>query len=185
MEKNQLATTTNNEFLEIYSPKALQLQFREVTTIALALQTKSKSIALLKNEYSEDKIAALIKLQLIELNEILNLKRPLSETQIDAIADEVLIQYYHLTMADIYLIFRRARIGHYGEFYESINMPKVLSWFRSYFDERCEEAARQSMDNASQYKYIGDRTCDENAKNEHRIQLGVLKQKLMKNNPNQ
>ena len=178
MENNKLATTTKTEFLETYSPKALQLQFREVTTVALALQTKSKSIALLKNEYPEEKLAALIKLQLIDLNDMLNLKRPLSETQIDTIADEIFTQYFHLTMADIYLIFRRAKTGHYGEFYESINMPKVLSWFRTYFDERCEEAARQSMDKANSYKYIDDRTSVEELKKEHRVRLGALQQQF-------
>lgn len=156
METQTLPTVINNESLAIYSPKNLQLEFKNVTTVTQALQTGSKSMVALKNEFSTKKVEALIKLQLIELNEILNLKRPLNEKQIDDIAVEIVSQWYYLTMADVYLIFRRAKIGWYGEFYESINMPKILTWFRNYFDERCSEAERQSIERAEQNKYYSN-----------------------------
>lgn len=157
MEKQTSVTSTSSKSLEIYSPKNLRITYREVTTVEQALAVKSKSLLSLKNMYSPEKIAALIKLQLIELNELLNLKRPLTEQQIDAIADEILTQWHYLTMADIYLIMRRAKTGYYGEFYESITMPKVLTWFRDYFDERCDESERLSIQEASNYKVEGER----------------------------
>jgi hypothetical protein len=108
-----------------------------VQTIEQAIDTPSHSLSSLKKRLGDKKTEALIKVYLIELSEALNLKRPLTEFQIDEIAFEVLNEFYNLSMADIHVIFRRAKTGYYGEFYDSLNMPKVLKWFRDYFHRRC------------------------------------------------
>lgn len=145
MANQELQKATSNQFLTTYSPKALLVQFRGVNTVMAAIDAKSESLMELARTYSIEKVAALIKLQLIQLNEILDLKRPLGETAIELIAEEVITTYKQLTLADIHLIFKRALTGHYGEYYESITTPKVLTWFRLYFDERCEVYAERSL----------------------------------------
>ena len=150
------ATATDAGFLTIYNPRELTDRYRGVQTVSQALSIKSESIGGLNRTFGSQKVEALIKLQLVYLNDLLNLKRPLNEVQIDEIALEIVSVYVHLTMADIHLIMRRARTGHYGEFYESLNMPKVLRWFFDYFEERCEVAARRSLDSHCQVKEWND-----------------------------
>lgn len=72
-----------------------------------------------------------IMMYLIDLREKINAKRHLSDEQIEEIAFEVVNSFYHFTIADIHVVFRRAKLGEYGEFYESIDMPKVMSWFKA------------------------------------------------------
>ncbi len=120
-------------------------------TIA-ANRDKYPSLARLRAEYGTQKIEAIIKLHLIDLCENVNLKRPLRDTQVDNIAREIVAEFYSLTIADIHVIFRKAKTGEYGEFYESLDMPKVLSWFRGYFSDRCTAAAQQSVNESGIYR---------------------------------
>lgn len=146
--------------LETLQPDILGRELVHVRSLndALALATtdrdKYPSLARLRASYGTEKIEAVIKLHLIDLQNNVNLKRPLRPVQIDNIAREVVASFYSLTIADIHVIFRKAKIGEYGEFYESLDMPKVMSWFREYFDNRCELGASQSIN--SQFYDKGD-----------------------------
>lgn len=52
---------------------------------------------------------------------------------------ELIIETYpRLRISDVILIFKRAKIGHYGELYNRLDGPVVLSWFRKYEEERLE-----------------------------------------------
>lgn len=152
MESKQLATTTRVGSLTTLTPSGLNAAFRGVQTVEQAIDTKADRIGALVRAYNPEKIAAIIKLQLIELNEVLQLNKPLTERSIDLIADEIIANYSQLTMADVYLIMRRARTGEYGQFYEAVNMPKVMSWFKAYFDERCDVSAMRSQRESESYK---------------------------------
>lgn len=127
--------------------------------LSIAGGDKYPSLAVLRRDYGNEKIEAIIKLHLIDLCESVNLKRPLRATQIDSIAREIVAEYYALTIADVHVIFRNAKTGAYGEFYESLDMPKVMGWFRSYFAERLELAAEQS-ENHAHYDKGGNMTSE-------------------------
>ncbi|WP_420582059.1 hypothetical protein [Reichenbachiella sp.] len=167
--KSEIAT--KQEYLEIYSPKAMREAMKGVSTIQQAKALKTVSLAKIRKDIGSNAIEALIKIYLIQLSELLNLKRALTEDQIDEIASEVVATYYHLTMADVNLIMKRAKTGYYGELYEQLNMPKVMKWFADYFEERCELGERQSLDAHSQRKEYNDisrPSQDENTRNEFR-----------------
>ena len=142
--------------------------YREVRTVAQALDTPSETLISLKIRFGTEKAEALLKLQLVYLNEMLNLKRPLGEAQIDEIAAEVVAAQPHLTMVDVHVIMRRAMRGHYGEFYESLSMPKVLRWFTDYFEERCQVAEDRSLDAHAQVKEYNDTTRQSSAQAERK-----------------
>lgn len=137
--------------MTIYNPESLGRQLMEVRTVddALALASQNReqfpALSRLKRDFGAQKVETVIKLYLVDLVELVNLKRPLREKQIDAIAMEVVSTYYMLTIADVHVIFRRARNGEFGELYESMDMPKVMKWFSGYFAERCEAAANNSI----------------------------------------
>jgi len=151
MENNQqpLPQTTSKESLKIYSPDVVQQSLATIKTAndALAVYNKVPSLAKLRKEFGSDKIEAIIKLYLIEITELVNLKRPLTEPQIEYIAKEVLSTYYMLTIADVHVIFRKIKHGEFGSMYESMDVPKVLKIFQLYFDERCEIAEYNSRNN--------------------------------------
>lgn len=153
MEKDNqtLATVTSKNFLTIYSPDALNRQLMEIRNVndALALAESNHeqfpSLATLRKDHGSQKVETVIKLYLVELCEPVNLKRPLTERQIDTIAMEVVSRYYALTIADVHVIFRKAKNGEFGELYESMDMPKVMKWFSDYFNDRCEAGANASL----------------------------------------
>jgi hypothetical protein len=153
MEKDNqtLAPVTNKNFLTIYSPDALNRQLMEIRNVndALALAESNHeqfpSLAALRKDHGSQKVETVIKLYLVELCGLVNLKRPLTERQIDAIAMEVVSRHYALTIADVHVIFRKAKNGEFGELYESMDMPKVMKWFSDYFNDRCEAGANASL----------------------------------------
>lgn len=158
--KEKSVTTTNREFLETYNPKSLAVAFRDVKSPLAAIDSGGSNLWKLRKAHGDVKVAALIKLYMLELNNLLNLKRSLTEEMIDAIAEELLASFSMLNMADVHLVFRRAKTGHYGELYENVNMPKVLTWFTDYFEERCSAAAQRSVEEAQQYKRDTPRTSE-------------------------
>ncbi|MCQ2202415.1 MAG: hypothetical protein MJZ27_10045 [Bacteroidales bacterium] len=159
MEEKQQTTSavvTLNRYLGSCTPRELAKRFEGNLTISKIMQAKEPSLAAIKRVSSEAKVKALIKLQCVYLNEMLNLKRPLTEAMIDRIADDVMKEYYYLSMADVYLVFDRAIKGYWGEFYELVNVPMVEGWFRKYADERFEIAERRSIEEAESYKSAAD-----------------------------
>ena len=168
-------TNTGTKFLETYNPKKLAVIFKHATSPAACIDSGAVSLYGLRRDVGETKLQALIKLYLIDLNALLNLKRPLSEQMIDAIAEEIVSQFGYLNMADINLVFRRAKTGHYGELYETINMPKVIGWFTDYFNERCAVAAERSVQEAEQYKIDTDRVSDAMADADKAFKLKYMK----------
>lgn len=136
--------------MTIYSPNETQksLSIIRTTTDAIAVSDNVPSLAKLRKEFGSDKIESIIKLYLIEITELVNLKRPLTEAQIEYISREVLQTYYVLTIADIHVIFKKMKNGEFGSMYESMDVPKVLKIFQTYFDERCEIAEFNSRNNS-------------------------------------
>lgn len=68
----------------------------------------------------------------------------MTEDQLEMCATEIVNDYYGLKITDMTLLFKRIIAGSYGEFYESLSIPKVLSFFKSYFEERCNTAEEMS-----------------------------------------
>jgi len=114
---------------------------QDALAVAESDRDRYPSLAVLRRDYGDKKIAAIIKLYLIDLCENVNLTRPLRDAQVENIAREIVAEYYSMTIADVYVIFRKAKTGEYGDFFGSLDMPKVMSWFREYFADRCATGA--------------------------------------------
>lgn len=134
-------------------PNVLGRELAQVRTMQDALEIadnnrdKYPSLAVLRRDFGDTKIEAIIKLHLIDLCENVNLTRSLRDAQIENIAREIVSEYYNLTIADVHVIFRKAKTGEYGDFFGSLDMPKVMTWFREYFSDRCALAAQESINN--------------------------------------
>lgn len=152
---NQLAKVTKIASVEVYDPELLsrdkELVRINTVTQALALADQHPeqypSLATLRRDFNDEAVENIIKLYLIELTELVNLKRALTEKQIDVIAQNVVAQYYNLTIADVHVVFKQAVTGKYGSFYDALDVPKVMGWFSGYFDTRCDAAMEESINN--------------------------------------
>lgn len=137
-----------------FSPKACLKTFKGVKTVKQALMVKAPSVGMMVRQYGDTVMEGFIEMWLINLNESINLKRPLKEHQMEECAILVLEEFRHLTIADINIIFRKAKLGEYGELYETLSIDKVLTWFREYFEVRCDVAGSMTRQEADKFKYL-------------------------------
>jgi len=126
--------------------------FKNVKTIEDSLKMKSHTIGQLERGLGEKKIHNYIKMWLVNLEQTTNLKRGLSEVLIDETSYYIVTEFRNLTVSDINLIFKNAKMGKYGEFYESLTMSKILGWFNDYFSERMEVAGMLSNKESHAHK---------------------------------
>lgn len=161
----ELAKVTKIESVTVYDPEKLNRKLVTVKTVSDAMTiahdypSKFPSLAKIRTHYGSKATERIIKLYMIELTELVNLKRPLTEKQIDTIAMEVVARHYALTIADVHVIFKKAINGEFGDFYESLDVPKVMKWFDLYFDKRCEIGAQDSI-NSQFYDKGGNMTSE-------------------------
>lgn len=116
------------------------------------MNSNAPTLSNLVRTLSDIKVEAYIKLWLLDLNMTLELKHPLKEHQIDQIAFGIIDKYRNLNIADLNLIFKSAKYGEYGDFYDRITVPTVLKWFYNYYNDRCNTAGNQSYQNHVQHK---------------------------------
>ncbi|MFL0104951.1 hypothetical protein [Tenacibaculum maritimum] len=177
-KKAQLVTITSKELCEIYNPSKCMRLYSKCSTIPKALNSQAPTLSSLIRSIGGVKVEAYIKLWLIDLNLSLGLKQPLKEHQIDQIAFGVIENYRSLNIADISLIFKNAKHGKYGDFYDRITIPTVLKWFRLYFNDRCNVAASQSYQNHIQHKSAfanTPRSCENNLREGMKEMLSMSK----------
>lgn len=111
----------------------------------LAMDSNSPTIGTFQREKGLAFTEGLILAWLAYLNGMLNLNKPMSDDQIELCASEITQDYYFLKFSDLTLLFKNIISGKYGEFYESLSIAKVLSFFREYTEQRFELASSQSQ----------------------------------------
>jgi hypothetical protein len=168
-DQTGLAQITSNELWTIYNPRKAKRELAKVNTTALALCSTTPSLSHMRRTLGEDKVEAYIKLWLLDLNNLLDLKKPLNESQIDDVAFRIQLGYGSLNVADLNLVFARALNGDHGIMYDRVSIPTVMKWFKDYFEERCTTAASNSYDKHVQHKsaFATDKNIDR-GREEHR-----------------
>ena len=139
--------STFNSFATIYSPSLVREKYNTVLTIKDAVKVNAPRLGKAVNEYGSTKMKGYIKLWLIDLNMMSGVSRPLNEPQLDFIANSIINKCRELSIVDINLIFNNAIEGKYGQFYESLSPPKILSWFDEYLSVRMDICESMSFEN--------------------------------------
>ena len=139
--------SSKKNLLEKYSPKNCMLDFGKVKTIEQALNSKAPSIASFQRQQGRQFTEGLITFWLLYLNNILNLNKPMSEEQINLCSNMVVEEFYMFKVSDLTLLFKRIISGQYGEFYERLSIDKILTFFRTYLEERFTLAGEASLRN--------------------------------------
>jgi hypothetical protein len=132
--------------MQISSPSAARVEYFKVLTIESAIKINAPRLGMAINTYGSTKMKGYIKLWLIDLNMMSGVSRPLNEAQLDFIANNIITKYRDLSIADINLIFNNAIEGKYGQFYESLSPPKILSWFVDYLTLRMDVCESMSYE---------------------------------------
>ena len=106
----------------------------------------------------------MIEAHIVGLNESVNVKMPLKPLQMKEIAVEIQSTFFHLSMAEIFYVFRKAKKGGYGIFYNALSMPVVLDWFEQYSEERIKHFMEGQM-------RIHDKHKDDSLRSDERKEL--------------
>ncbi len=114
-------------------------------------QKNSPTINSIGRELGQKFSEGFIKAWLINLNEMLNLNKPMTESQINYTANYIINDkdLSRLQTVDIQLFSNQILSGQYGELYESLNPPKVLGFLSKYFNE-----ARNAGSSINELKHL-------------------------------
>lgn len=144
-EDSGLVLSTKEVFMRDYAISRCNEKFENVKSIKKIVEMNEPSISLVKKQFGKDFVQAYIATWIVNINGFLNLRFPMSETQIEETSRLIINNFYNLTIADIYLVINNAKMGLYGKFYDRIDGSMILSWFGKYFDERCNEFEQLSI----------------------------------------
>ncbi|MCF8219793.1 MAG: hypothetical protein K9J21_12540 [Bacteroidales bacterium] len=130
----------------------IQKQLRKVSTVQAALEAETPSLAVINKKFGEDFTQAYIEGWIVHLREFLNIGRKMTDEQTQETAMLILDEYYNISIADINIIFKRAKLGRWGQIYDRLDGQLILSWFDEYFQERCKASQEKSILEADKYK---------------------------------
>jgi hypothetical protein len=116
-----------------------QARKAKVPTLAAMSRTVQNGRA-----FGKEEVVRQIVKWLIELNEMMDLNRPMTNAQILMCAQMIMEDYYYLKSTDLALFFTRIIKGEFGEMYESLSLTKIMSWLAVYSEERMNMSAQES-----------------------------------------
>lgn len=93
--------------------------------------------------FGKEEVVRQIVKWLIELNEMMNLNKPMTNAQILMCSQMIMEDYYYLKSTDIALFFTRIIKGEFGEMYEALSITKIMSWLAIYSEERMNMGAQE------------------------------------------
>lgn len=140
------------QFGVTHSPELIGRALPNIRTVkdvlALSLDV-NPTLARLRELHGNDFIEAYLEMWIKDINEFFNIKRKMSQRQMNSTAVLIVEQFWRLTIADIKVLFTDVKKGLYSDesgntLYQSIDGVDIMRWFNQYFDERCETAAELS-----------------------------------------
>tara|TARA_B100001093_G_scaffold516264_1_gene594649 strand:- start:1113 stop:1652 length:540 start_codon:yes stop_codon:yes gene_type:complete len=127
--------------LRSYSPAKYFKSVKVKTLEQAALDKQTSTLGSMIRDKGQDFGEGILGAWILFLNESLNLKRQMSDQQIEMASVMILEEYGSLRFADLTVLFKSIIKGEYGSFYESLSIDKLMGFFKDYFDKRCEVSA--------------------------------------------
>ena len=143
----QLTAASKGKLLIKYNPGSYMLKMsKSIKTIEQAIDCKETHTLNKLSRLEGAKFTEGVLMNwLIHLNELLDLKRPMTEQQIEYATHMILSDFGSLKFSDLSLIFSQILRGQHGSFYESLGIDKIMKIFSDYFDQRCEVGMNRSI----------------------------------------
>lgn len=95
-------------------------------------------------------VAIAIDIHLTRLVGNLNLKWSLNDAQIKTIVEDLIDRYPNETIEDFILIFKKARLGEYGELIR-LDSPIIFTWIEKYLEEKYEVIEKKLMNEKDEF----------------------------------
>ena len=120
-----------------WHPATAMQKLNKVNSIELVFQVDTPTVASLKRDYGTAYAIDYLSIWLIRLNDRVNSANKLTSDQIKISAQDIILDYFQLTIADINIVFDRARKA---KIYNRLDCNVISEWFESYWNERMEVA---------------------------------------------
>ena len=146
-KKQESQTAISVQSSKNYLPETVQKTCKSIELPEQAFNSGLPSLASMYKEFGEVKVIAYIKLWITDLVEFINVGKNMLPNQINQTAQMIYDEYHYLNVADINLVFKRAKMGYYGQPYK-LDGQVILSWFRDYNNERCLAAVDENVNKA-------------------------------------
>lgn len=146
-----LATITKEAFLGDYAVPAVQVRCRTVNSYPAVFACDMPALIEVEKAYGYEFLQAYLEGWIVNLREFVNVGKKMTDMQTFETAMIILQDYKYLTIADINLLFKRAKSGYYGKLYDRLDGQIILDWFRLYDKERTAAAVEDSINEASKY----------------------------------
>lgn len=170
-----LVKITRTQFVQDYKIPAVQKLCRNVNTPAQVFNTNLPTIGTVKKVYGDDFAQAYIETWIVNISEFVNIGKNMNENQIYETAQMILDSYPYFTLADINLVFKKAKKGDFGQIYDRLDGQIIFSWFTKYNQLRCLEAEEQSISQANYFKERDNRPHDRDT-----MSISNIKSRLFK-----
>ena len=144
---------TNTEVSkEIFSADLAKTQ-NQIVKIEDCANSKAPSLLNYLISEGPDKLKDIISIKLINLNELLNLTRPMNKAQIEFVS-LALTEYplNQLKLTDIDYIFKAIAMGKELKLYGSINPPMIIDCLSKHLDNRTSFSGDQNESLSKQHK---------------------------------
>lgn len=117
------------------------VKFQGSSELSQIITSKSEHLATLKNREPE-KIRVNLLALIIEFCSIYKVdeQKSLTDTEINEIANIILLEYFFLKWEDMLLFLKNAKMGKYGKIYGSLDMPTFFQMLETYCEQRTTEA---------------------------------------------
>ena len=154
--------------MDDYAVPAVQVRCRMVNSYPAVFSCDMPSLIEIEKAYGYEFLQAYLEGWIVNLREFVNVGKRMTDMQTFETAMIILQDYKYLTIADINLLFKRAKSGYYGKLYDRLDGQIILDWFRSYDKERAGAAVEESINEASKYNAdCYERTSGQLAVKEH------------------
>lgn len=119
---------------------ALNLGAINPASIEAAMSGDTPALSTVRKYHGDETAKYAVKEIIAEAASMLNIGKNLQAHQIEFMADEVLRDWYFLTLAEIKYLMRQGITGKYGELYDRLDVAVVSGWFERYNEQRTAQA---------------------------------------------
>jgi hypothetical protein len=127
----------------------------------MTISGEFQTMATVSKNSNLDAVQALIEAHLLQLDEVLNLSRRLSDTMIQAIAEDVYDTGYILSFEELTRFFKELRQGRHGSMYQGLNSENVCKALVNFLQSRSAYIGQKSEDTSNSHKVRRERSEDE------------------------
>lgn len=83
-----------------------------------------------------------VKAQIIEVNDFVGTKTKLSDEQLDALSDQIALEYGDLNLLEFICFCARLRSGKYESFYGSVDPMQITKSLQDFYEDRRDDINR-------------------------------------------